>query len=156
MRLTKTALIPALVALAALASACGGSTTSPTTTTTTTTQTITSDVLTGTVPAPVNGARQAEIQKFTVGQGGGTVTVSLTSAIEAMPDGTFLSSVYMGLAYGTYANGTCSIYSSSYGVGPSGSNYLTGSLAAGDYCLQVSDATGQLGPVQYSLLVSHP
>jgi hypothetical protein len=154
MRLTRTAIIPALV-LAASVSACS-STSNPTSPSTTATQTIANDVLIGTVQAPVNGVRQADVQQFTVGQGGGTVNISLTSAIETMPDGSFLSTVAMGLAYGTYANGTCTVNSQSYGTGSAGVNGLTGALSAGAYCLQVSDATGQLGPVQYALAVSHP
>lgn len=157
MRLTRTALVPAFFALAASLSACGGSTTSPTTTTTTTTtQTIVNDVLHGTVAAPINGALQKDIQQFSVGQGGGTVTISLTSAIETMPDGTFLSTVQMGLGGGTYANGVCTLMSGGYGTGPAGNNYLSGTLAAGDYCVAVIDITNQMGPVSYAVAVSHP
>jgi hypothetical protein len=89
----------------------------------------------GTVQAPVNGVRQSDVQPFNVGQGGGSVSISVTSAIETMPDGSFLTTVVMGLAYGTYANGTCTVNSQSYGTGPAGVNGLTGALPAGACCL---------------------
>jgi hypothetical protein len=153
MRLTNTALIPALFALAALASACGGSTTSPSTTTTTTTTTVT-ETLMGSVAATVDGVPQSSYGTFTVSQSG-TVYLTLTSAVEAFPGGTFQTSVPMSLAIGTYADGACTVGAGTSAVVQTNVQMYT-TLSAGSYCLQVSDATNQLGPVSWAVSISHP
>jgi hypothetical protein len=37
------------------------------------------------VAAPINGVLQTSSNNFTVGQGGGSVTITLTSAVETLP-----------------------------------------------------------------------
>jgi hypothetical protein len=128
-----------------------GSTLSPSTPTTST------DVLTGTVGTPVNGSLQSAFNPFTVGQGGGTVSVTLTSATETLPGGSLLSTVTMGLAIGNATNGTCSPIANAFTTAQAGASpQLSGTLSAGAYCVQVSDVTNQLGPVSYAVAVSHP
>lgn len=119
-------------------------------------QTVITEVLTGTVPPPVNQVLQRTFMTFTVGQGGGPVTIALTSAVLTRPDGSQLSTVQMGLGAGTPANGTCVVPTGSYVVTTAGASpQLVGSLAAGVYCIQVSDVTGQVGPVAFSVTVTH-
>ncbi len=144
----------ALCALVA-AAACSGSNSSSSTTAPT--QTIANDVLTGTVAAPVAGVLQSAANNFTVGQGGGSISVTLTSAIETLPGGALLPNVTMGLAVGNSAITGCTPLANAFTTAtPSSSPQLSGSLAAGSYCIVVSDVTGQLGPVAYAVTVSHP
>lgn len=141
-----------VAALTALACGCG-STTTPTTATPTTT----TDILTGTVLPPVGGALQSAFNTFTVGQGGGTVSVTLTSAVETLPGGSLLSTVTMGLGVGTPSGGACTNIGSNFVTAQGGSSpQLSGALSAGSYCVQVSDVTNQLGPVSYAVAVNHP
>src|SRR5262245_12628220 len=124
---------------------------------TTPTQTIATEVLTGTVLPPIAGVLQSASNPFTVGQGGGTVQVTLTSALETFPDGSLLSTVTMGLGVGTVANGVCTLLQGAFTNAQAGSSpQLSGSLNAGQYCVQVSDVSNQLGPVAYAVSVSHP
>lgn len=119
-------------------------------------QTIITDVLTGTVPAPVNEVFQSTFRTYTVGQGGGAVTVTLTSAVQTRPDGSLQTTVTMGLGAGSVVNGACVVPANSFVSTPAGANpQLTGSLAAGTYCIRVSDVTGQVGPVAFSVKVTH-
>jgi len=151
-------LMLALLPLSAVvvAAGCGGTSSSPTTTTPT--QTIANDVLSGTVSAPVGGVLQSSFNSFVVGQGGGAISVTLTSAIETFPDGTLLPTVTMGLGVGTVNSGTCALLSNAFTTAQGGSApQLSGTISAnGTYCVQVSDVSTQVGPVNYSLLVSHP
>ena len=119
-------------------------------------QTIITDVLTGTVDPPVANVLQKTFKTFTVGQGGGPVTITLTSAVLTRPDGTLQGSIQMGMGAGTVANGTCVVPTGSYVVTPPGNvPQLVGSLSAGVYCIQVSDVTTQVGPVVFSITVEH-
>ncbi len=146
--------LPMLVAIVA-ASACSGSNNSSSTTAPT--QNITTDVLTGTVLPPVNGVLQSSVNNFTVGQGGGNVSVTLTSATETLPNGTLLTTVAMGLAVGSSSITGCTPLANSFTTAQaSGTAQLTGSLNAGSYCVIVSDITNQVGPVAYAVAVSHP
>jgi hypothetical protein len=72
-------LVTALTAAACDSSSSTSPTTSPITSNST---------LSGTVPAAVNGVPQSVSSNFTVGQGGGMVTLTLTSAVETFPNGT--------------------------------------------------------------------
>ena len=141
------------------AAACGSSTTTATSPTTTT-QNVITDVLTGTVQPPVNGSLQSTVNTFVVGQGGGTVTITLTSAIETLANGTVLSPITMGIGAGTpNPDGTCGLFANSFvTVQPSSSSTpsLQGSLSPGTFCVQVTDVTNQLGPVSYTVVVAHP
>ena len=136
--------------------ACSGSSSSRSSTTSPT-QTIATDVLTGTVPPPVNGVLQSAANNFTVGQGGGTVSVTLTSATETLPGGSLLTGVTMGLAVGTSAITGCTPLANSFTTAQASSvPQLSGTLNAGAYCVLVSDVTNQLGPVAYAVAVAHP
>jgi len=134
---------------------CSGSSTSPTTTTTPTGN-VTNEVFTGTVPAASNGVLASMSSPFTVAVGNGNLSVTLTSAVETMPDGTMLSTVTMGLALGTWSNGTCTVQTTTFTPAQGSSvAQLSGTIAAGSYCVQVSDITNQVGPVAYAVAVSH-
>jgi hypothetical protein len=114
------------------------------------------DTDTGTVPIPVGGAFQSDTKVFTTTQSG-TVSVVLTSAIETLPGGTLLPNVVMGLAIGTFANATCApLPGGTAQASASSAVVLQGTLSAGTYCVMVSDVTNQLGPVAYTILVTHP
>jgi len=135
-------------------SACSGSSDSSSTAPT---QTITTDILTGTVPAAVNGVLQSASNNFTVGQGGGPVSVTLTSATETLPSGQLLTGQIMGVAVGTSSISGCTPMTNAFQTGsPNPAPLLSGSLSAGTYCVLVSDVTGQLGPVAYAVAVAHP
>jgi hypothetical protein len=108
------------------------------------------------VNPPVGGVLQSAFNPFTVGQGGGTIAVTLTSAIETLPGGTLLTTVQMGLAVGTPSGSTCVALSNASTVGAAGVAQLSGSVNAGAYCVLVSDVSNQLGPVAYAVAVSHP
>ena len=120
-------------------------------------QTIITDVFTGTVTVAVNQVPQRVTHTYTVGQGGGPVTITLTSAVLTRPDGTTQTSVLMGLGAGTFSNGVCTVALTSYVATVAGSSpQLVGSLPEGTYCIQVSDVTAQVGPVAFSVTVTHP
>jgi hypothetical protein len=119
-------------------------------------QTVITDVLTGVVNPPVNAVLQKTFKTFTVGQGGGPVTIALTSAVQTRPDGTQLTTMQMGLGAGTVVNGECMVPVGQYVVTTASSApQLVGNLAAGVYCVQVSDVTNQVGPVAFSVTVVH-
>jgi hypothetical protein len=143
-----------LVGLGLSASACGS-----TTSATSPSPVLVTDVLLGTVPVPVNGVLESSANNFVVGQGGGTVSVTLTSAVETLPAGTLLTTVTMGLALGTPSGTTCNTaaLSGAYTIAQGGSAVdLSGTLAAGTYCVQVSDVTNQAGSVAFAVAVTHP
>jgi hypothetical protein len=155
--LHRAVLTGAVVAMAITWSGCGGSTSTTTTTSPTTTLTYSTDILTGTVNTPVNGVLQSDFTTFTVNASGGSVGIALTSAIETLPGGTLLVSVTMGVGVGTVVDGACSVASGSFVTAqPSNAVILGGtSITAGTYCVRVSDATNQLGPVAYAIAVTH-
>lgn len=118
--------------------------------------TIITEVLTGTVAPPVNGVFQRTFRTYIVGQGGGPVTVTLTSAAQTRPDGSLVPTV-MGLGAGSMLNGTCVVPANAFlTTGAGTSPQLVGSLVQGTYCIEVSDVTGQTGPVVFSVTVTHP
>jgi hypothetical protein len=142
-----------IVLLCASSLSCGGDSASSTLPTTPTTGV--SDTLVGTVGAPINGALQSAVNTFNAQAG--TVGVTLTSAVESMPDGSKLANVVMGLGIGTPNGSSCTLMSNAFTTAqPSSTVVLSGTVAAGSYCVQVSDVTNQLGPVAYALVVSHP
>ena len=143
-----------LIACGLAATACGGSNSSATAPS----QTIATDTLTGVVPAAVNGTPQSAFNNFTVGQGGGTVTVTLTSAIETLPGGTQNPSVAMAMGVGSPSGSTCALPAgSSSTILQAGANAsLSGTLSAGTYCVLITDVTVQPGPVNYTVVVQHP
>jgi hypothetical protein len=146
----------ALVALAIVltTAACdSSSSTSPTTSPMTT-----SSTLSGSVPAALNGVPQSVSSNFTVGQGGGMVTLTLTSAVETFPNGTLNPEVVVGLAVGTPAGTTCALPAGSTPalVQAGAMASLSGALNAGAYCVQVSDKTVQQGPAAYTVVIASP
>jgi hypothetical protein len=143
----------ALVVVLTTAACDSSSSTSPTAS-----PAVSSSTLSGIVPAAVNGVRQTVSGNFTVGQGGGMVTVTLTSAVETFPDGTLNHDVVVGLAVGTPTGTTCSLPAGStpalFQAGAVAS--ISGALNAGTYCVQVSDQTVQQGPAAYTVVVTSP
>jgi hypothetical protein len=135
--------------------ACDNSSSSTAPTTSPATNTIT---LSGTVPAAVNGVPQSVSQPFSVGQLGGTVTLTLTSAVETLPGGALNSSVVMGLGVGTPSGTACNVPAGSTALLSASATPLTGSLNPGSYCLQVTneDASAQSGPVAYTVVILAP
>ena len=132
----------ALLASAALAAGCGGS--SNPSTVTAPTGTVTTDTFNGTVQPG-----GSSINPFTVTVGG-TVSVTLVSA---GPPAT----ITMGLGIGTPSStGTCSFLSGGTTVTSAGSTaQLTGSIAAGSYCVAVVDVGNAAGPITYTVTVAH-
>jgi hypothetical protein len=125
---------------------------------TTTSPTLVADTLGGTVPAPIGGVRQAASVVFNVNAPGGTVLVTLTSAVQTNPDGTVNPNVVMGVAVGTPAAGACSLGTGNVPVllQAGANSSISGTAASGLYCVQVSDVTNQVGPVAFTVVVSHP
>jgi hypothetical protein len=150
MKITRTALL--LAALTVLASGCDRSVTllAPEVT-------IFTEVLTGTVAPPVGDTLQRATHPFTVGQTGGDVTVTLTSAVQTLPDGSLVTNMSMGLGVGTMVGGVCQVAVTAYvTTRPATTPQLGGGLNPGTYCVQVSDITVQTGPVAFSVTVTHP
>jgi hypothetical protein len=144
----------ALIALLAAAPACSGGSSSNSTLPTTPTTAV-SETLVGTVAAPVNGALQNAMNTFSSQTG--TVSITLTSAVETFPDGSLLPNVVMGIGLGTPSGSSCTLAANAYATAqPSSTAALNGTLNGGSYCVQVSDVTSQKGPVSYAVVVSHP
>jgi hypothetical protein len=121
-------------ALAFLAAACGSSSllTAPASVT---------ETFTGTVP--VQGL---DSHTFTVAAYG-EIDVTLTAA--GPP-----STITMGLGLGTPTGGTCSVqYQAQAQAGTTAQ--LSGTIAAGSWCVVVFDLGNQGGPVDYSVTVAH-
>jgi hypothetical protein len=148
----------ALLAVSLLVAMGGQCNNNNSTTTTSASPTLATETDTGTVPAAVNGVPQSASNNFTVGQGGGTVTVTLTSAVETLPGGMLNSTVSMGLGVGTPSGTTCTLLP---GTAPSifqagAAATLSGNLGTGAFCVEVLDVTVQQGPVVYTVVVIHP
>ena len=128
------------------------------TNTSTTSPTLLSDTLSGTVPPPVAGVRQAASVPFNVGAPGGSVSVTLTSAVESRPDGTSNPNVVMGVAVGSPSGSSCTLAAGNLPIllQSGAASSITGTAAAGLYCVQVSDQTNQLGTVAFTVVVQHP
>ena len=124
---------------------------------TTPTPPLTSETLTGTVNPPVSGVLQSASNPFTV-SAAGPVSVTLTSAVLTNPDGTTNPNVVVGVAVGSQSGSTCTLGTGNVpqSMQASANSTLSGTLAAGAYCVQVSDQTSQKGPVAYSVVVVHP
>ena len=90
----------------------------------------------------------ADIHNFTVTQQG-TLSVTLTAV--GPP-----STIFMGLAIGALSGTTClPISGASVTVQAGTAAQLSGTAAAGAYCVAVVDIGNQTAPVDYSLTVSH-
>jgi hypothetical protein len=139
MRLTG---IAAALALATAAVACGGA--DSTSNITAPSGTVVTDTFNDTVP--VGGA---SIKNFSVTVGG-TVSVTLLST---SPQQTLT----MGLGIGNpSSSGACALISGGSTTTVAGTAaQLSGSLAAGSYCLAVVDIGNAAGPITYSATVAH-
>src|SRR5262249_3144001 len=137
---------------------CVGCSGSSDTSSTATSPPLVSDTLPETVPAPVGAVRQPPPVISNGNTPGGTVAVTLTSAVETNPDGTVNPNVVMGVAVGTPAAGACSLGTGNVpALLQAGANStISGTAASGLYCVQVSDVTNQLGPVAFTVVVQHP
>jgi hypothetical protein len=121
----KLPLLLAAIALAAMA-ACQSATTTTTPTTTASASTVT-DTFTGTIVQTTNASFP-----FTVSTTG-TVQVMLT---DVEP----LTTMALGIAVGTWDGTTCTPGLATNDHAKSGVTALTGTAAAGSYCVQVSDS----------------
>jgi hypothetical protein len=130
-----------VTALALIVAACSGSNSTPTLTAPA--PATTTETFTGTVP--VGGV---DFKPFTVAQAG-TLSVTLTAA--GPP-----STIFMGVGIGTPSSSTCAVISGDSTITPAGvTAQLTGTVAAGTYCVQVSDVGNEASPVTYSVTVAH-
>jgi len=104
----------------------------------------TTDVFTGTVP--VGGS---DSHTFTISLSNGQVNVILT---QAGPPAT----IYEGLGIGTPSGSTCSILTGGAVATPAGATaQLSGTAAAGSYCIVVYDIGNQTSDITYSVTVTH-
>jgi hypothetical protein len=115
-------------------------------------------IFSGTVSAAVRGAPQSDSHNFSVGQSGGTVTFTLTSAVETLPSGSLNPSVVMGLGVGTPSGTTCSVPGGTTQLVSASATPLSATLNPGAYCVQVTneDASASSGPVAYTVVVVSP
>ena len=141
---SRTAQIAGVIALAAsaFAAGCGGS--SNPSTVTAPTGTVTTDTFNGTVQPG-----GSSINPFTVTVGG---TVSVTLVAAGPP-----STITMGLGIGNPSSaGTCSFLSGGTTVTQAGTTaQLSGTLAAGSYCVAVVDVGNAAGAITYTVTVAH-
>jgi hypothetical protein len=86
---------------------------------------------------------------FTVTSDGFQITVDMTSA---GPPAT----ISMGIGVGTFVAGTCQVSSGGTTTAPAGSTpQLSGTIAAGQYCMMIYDVGNQSGPIAYTAVVLH-
>jgi len=133
----------AVIALAALAAACGGSSTSPSTTAST--GTVVTETFTDTVA--VGGT---SVKNFTVTTPG-TINITLVSTSPQ-------TTLTMGLGLGNPgAGGICSFISGATTTTPAGTTaQLSGSIGtSGAYCVAVVDIGNAAGPITYVVTVAH-
>jgi hypothetical protein len=134
-----------LVAMVGAAGGCSSDSSSPLTTAPSTP--LTSDTFPGTVP--VLGS---DVHSFTASQAG-EVDVTLTAA--GPP-----STISVGLAIGSLVaagSSTCLPLSGAATTAQASSTpQLTGTLAAGSYCVMVFDIGNQTDVIMYSVTVKHP
>jgi hypothetical protein len=127
------------------ATACGN--TGDVTTSTPTTPTVaaaTTEMFSGTVDV-----KGSDVKSFNVVASGGQLLVILTAA--GPP-----STISMVLGLGMYSNPTCTLLTNGSIITPAGANpQLSGTVSAGSYCVQISDAGNQTEPVAYSVTVIH-
>ena len=132
----------ALAVAAAFVAACGGS--SNPTTVTAPTGTVTTETFTGTVQPGGSDSHNFNVSI------GGTVSVTLVSA---GPPAT----ITMGLGVGNPSSaGTCSFLQNGTTTTTAGSvAQLSGSLAAGAYCVSVVDVGNAAVAITYTVTVAH-
>jgi hypothetical protein len=104
----------------------------------------TTEMFTGTVP--VGGS---DSHTFAIALSNGQVNVILT---QAGPP----STIYEGLGIGTPSGSTCSVLTGGAVVTPAGATaQLSGTAAAGSYCIVVYDVGNQTNDITYSVTVTH-
>ncbi len=130
-----------LVALLCVISACGGGDSSGSVLTAPATPV--TESFTGTVAV---GA--TDFHTFSVSTGG-AVNVTLTAA--GPP-----STIYMGIGVGTPSASACALLTNGSVAAPAGVNaQLSGTIAAGSYCVSVFDIGNQTAPITYAVTVTH-
>lgn len=103
----------------------------------------------------MNGVPQSFSSAFLL-PSAGTVTVTLTSAVETMLDGSALSTVTVGVGLGTMTNGVCAVTPGAYITTASGTSaQMAWAMPAGTDCVQVSDVTVQEGAVAYAITLTY-
>jgi hypothetical protein len=134
--------VPAVLALALVAAACGDNTSSGSSTTAP--STTIAETFAGGVD--VGGT---SFNRFTVSQPG-QVSAVLTAA--GPP-----STIVMGLGLGTPSESSCAILpGASTKTAAGAAAQLTGMVSAGAMCVQVYDVGNQTDPITYSVTVTHP
>lgn len=129
-------------ALALAAAGCGGNST---VTPIVPPAVVTTETFTGTVAV---GVGNFDSHNFTVSQQG-ALSVTLTAA---GPPAT----IFMGLAVGTPSGSTCTPLTGAATTAQAGTTpQLSGTAAAGTYCVVVVDLGNLTAPVDYSVTVSH-
>lgn len=117
---------------------------SSTTTPTSPSATLVTENFTGTVD-PGGSASNP----FNVTTSGNQVNVILTAA--GPP-----TTIYMGLAVGTWANSTCTQLTNGAVLAQAGATaQLSGTVNAGAYCVQVYDVGNQTAQITYAVTVTH-
>ena len=137
----------ALIAFLSLATAgctLGGGGGSPSTTTPLApTVSATTETFSGTVNVGGNDSHN-----FNVGQSGGQVSVTLTTA---GPPAT----IFMGVGVGTPSGTTCTLIAQSPPSQAGSAAVLSGTAQAGAYCVSVFDIGNQTAAITYTVTVSH-
>jgi hypothetical protein len=115
------------------------------------------ETLSGVVPAPVGGVAQSSFISFN-SAGAGTGSVTLTSAIETLSNGSLFPGVTVNLQLGTPSAGNCTVASGSGIVSVvAGPSPLSAPFVAGANCILVTsgDQSATAGPVNYTIVVVH-
>lgn len=133
-----------IVATALSAAGCSNSDDTSTTLPTAPSSPLVTENFSGTVQVGSNDSKP-----FTVTSDGFQITVDMTSA---GPPAT----IAMGIGVGTFVGGTCQLSSGGFITAAAGSTpQLTGTIAAGQYCLMIYDVGNQSGPITYTVVVNH-
>jgi hypothetical protein len=139
MKLALSALLVCLLA----GSACGSSTDSGTPNFVTPTPTLITEAFTGTIDTG-----GTDFHPFAVTTAG-AVNITLTAA---GPPPT----IFMGLGVGTPTGSACTLLTNGSVATPAGATaQLSGTIAAGSYCVSVFDIGNQTAPIAYAVTVTH-
>jgi hypothetical protein len=117
----------------------------------------TANVLASTPPVPL----VTENFSGTVNQGSSdshsfTVTSSNFQIALTMTSAGPPATIQEGFGVGQVVAGSCQLLSGAYGVyAASATAQLSGTIAAGAYCVMVYDAGNQSGPINYTVVVQH-
>jgi len=91
----------------------------------------------------------ADVHNFTVTADSQPLTVTLTAA--GPP-----TTIFMGIGVGTPSGATCALVTNGSTVAPAGTTaQISGTIAAGSYCLSIFDVGNQTGPITYAVTVTH-